>query len=77
MSTAISPNQKQIVSGDSTGRIIIWDVESTSRLVTLAGAGKSVTSLDWSNDGLSIVAGRDDGTVQIWRLPKSPQRSQK
>lgn len=72
MSTAISPNQNQIVSGDSTGRVIVWDVASASRLVTLNGVGEAVTSLDWSSDGLSIVAGRNDGTVHIWKLPKSP-----
>ena len=58
-----------IEDGDSTGRIIIWDVPSTSRLVTLTDAGEAVTSLDWSSDGLSIVAGRDDGTIQAGGSP--------
>ena len=71
LALATSPNDKELVSGDSTGRIIIWDVESSQRLITLAGTGEAVTSLDWSSDGLSIVAGRDDGTIQVVALPWS------
>ena len=68
---AVAPNEKQIVSGDNSGRVIIWDVASEQPLVTLTAANQPVTSVDWSVDGRHIVAGKLDGTVQIWTLPRS------
>ncbi len=32
-----------------------------------------VGSLDWSPDNKRIVAGKSDGTVQIWTFPAIPQ----
>ena len=70
---ALSPDERQIVSGDnSSGRVIIWDVASGQQLLTLTDGGQPIISLDWSSDGHRIVAGKEDGTVQIWTLPSSP-----
>ncbi len=70
---ALSPDEGQIVSGDdSSGQVIIWDVASQQPLVTLTDRGPGITSLDWSSDGRRIVAGKGDGTVQIWTLSGAP-----
>jgi WD40 repeat protein len=70
---ALSPDGSQIVSGDnSSGQVVIWDVGKGQQIVTLATDGAPVTSLDWSSDGYRIVAGKSDGSVQIWTLPWSP-----
>jgi WD40 repeat protein len=70
---ALSPDERQIVSGDnSSGRVIIWDVASGQQLLTLTDGGQPIISLDWSSDGHRIVAGKEDGTVQIWTLAGSP-----
>ena len=68
---AIAPDEEQIVAGDTAGRVIVWDIESQRALVTLDDGGQMVSSLDWSSDGHRIVAGRADGTITIWTLPKS------
>jgi WD40 repeat protein len=69
---AVSPDERQIVSGDdSSGRVIIWDVASGQQLLTLTDGGPPIISLDWSSDGHRIVAGKEDGTVQIWALTRS------
>ncbi len=65
---AVSPKEDQIVSGDESGRVIVWEVENAQPLITLTAAGPAITSLDWSSDGRRIVAGKADGTVQIWPL---------
>ena len=60
------------MAGDSKGRVIVWDVESQSRLVTLAQADEGVSALAWSPDGRRIVAGKEDGTLGGWTLPEVP-----
>jgi len=69
---ALSPAEDYLVSGGDSGCIIVWDIASEQPLVTLADAGQSVISLDWSSDGRRIAAGKEDGTVPIWTLPDSP-----
>jgi WD40 repeat protein len=72
-SIVLSPDENQIVSGDSSGRVIVWDVATQQPLITLTDdGGPIVTSVDWSSDGQRIAAGRGDGTIQIWTLPRSP-----
>jgi WD40 repeat protein len=68
---ASSPNEKYAVSGDNRGRVIVWDVLSGHPLVTLTQSDVPVTALDWSSSGERFVAGKADGTVQIWTLDAS------
>ncbi|MCA9211436.1 MAG: protein kinase [Planctomycetales bacterium] len=68
---SLSPDEKQMVSSDAS-RVIVWDVENAQPLITLTSGGPAVRSLDWSPDDQRIAAGRIDGTVRIWSLPKSP-----
>lgn len=68
LAIALSPDERQIVSGDSAGKVIVWDVETTQPLVTLTNGQRSIHSLDWSSDGKRIVAGEGDGTIQIWTV---------
>ena len=68
---AIAPDEQHIVSADALGRVIVWDVASQQPLITLTDGNQLITSLDWSPDGRRIVAGKEDGTIQIWTLPAS------
>ena len=66
---ALSPDGRQLVSGDnSSGQVVIWDVATGQQFLTLAIGGAPIVSLDWSSDGRRIVAGKEDGTIQVWTL---------
>ena len=70
---ATSPDGRQLVSGDySSGQVLLWDLASGQQVLTLATGGAGIVSLDWSSNGQRIVAGKRDGTVQLWTLPGSP-----
>ena len=43
-------------------------VDSTQPLLTLNEAEAGVNTIVWSQDGRQIVAGKDDGSIQIWKL---------
>ena len=74
-SIALSPGGNQIVSGDSLGRVVVWDIATQLPLLTLINDGHAIRSVDWSSDGERIAAGKADGTVQIWTLPRLPSGS--
>lgn len=71
---AWSPNGKSIASGDDNGYVLIWDSSTGKTLVTcqptiVNNASKIVagyvTSISWSPDGQSVLAGYNDALV-IW-----------
>jgi len=67
---AASPDGRNVVTADTSGKVIVWDVESASPLVTVFNdPGVQVLSLDWSPDKQRIAAGCKDGTAPIWTLP--------
>ena len=45
---------------------IVWDIQTVSQLVILAGHQGLIRDLAWSPDGGTIVTGSDDGTVRFW-----------
>ena len=58
---AISPDEKQLVSSDFAGRVIVWDIENAQPLVTLSDAKQHVndaSSVAWSPDNKRIAVGR-------------------
>ena len=63
-----TPDGKYIVSGQSDGKILMWDV--TGRLVSdgMSGDQNAVQSLAFSNDngGKWMVSGDSAGKVRIW-----------
>ena len=71
-SLRFAPDSRRLLSAGDNDLVIVWDVESEKPLVTLTDTDVDVTSLDWSPDGKRIVAGKFDGTIQLWELPKPP-----
>jgi WD40 repeat protein len=52
--------------GALNGDIKVWDVPQRLSMVTLTGAGSSITALRFSPDGSHLAAAYLDGRVQVW-----------
>ncbi|WP_217357020.1 pentapeptide repeat-containing protein [Dolichospermum sp. UHCC 0299] len=65
-SVAFSPDGKYLATGDSDGRVQIWNAVTGRELLTLVGHSHFVVSLAWSGDGLTLASGSYDTTVKLW-----------
>jgi WD40 repeat protein len=67
---ALSPSGKELAVADSTGSsIMIWDLAKDKLVQRLAARRNSGDLLCYSPDGEVLVAGTDDGAVQVWETP--------
>jgi WD40 repeat protein len=75
-SVAWSPDSKEIVGGDGTGRLLIWNADTGDLLRTLgdetSGGGhtKAVSFLHFRREGRLLASGGGDGRVIIWDYAK-------
>jgi len=61
---AFAPEGDRFVIGREDGPAEVWDLQSGTRLATLAGT--AVTDVAFSPDGTRIAAGSQDGTVRLF-----------
>jgi len=69
-SVAFSPDGTTLVTVDSYGNMVLWDVATkleTSALPTPADLG-GVVSVAFSPDGKTLATGNDDGTAILWNV---------
>jgi len=64
---AVSADSRHAVSGDSSGTVRVWDLDSGAALHTLTGH-QGVNAVAVSGDGRRAVSGGDDGKIQVWDL---------
>jgi WD40 repeat protein len=65
-SLAFSPDGKYLVTGDSQGRVQIWNALTGQEILLLLDHSGGVRSVVWSPDGKTIASGGDDQTVKLW-----------
>ncbi|MEV0616426.1 AAA family ATPase [Nonomuraea sp. NPDC050404] len=83
-SLAFSPDGRMIASGDSDGRITLWNLQRAGRPVTYGppfvghqkGESKNIYALELSVDGSMVATGGRDTTVELWDTtePARPRR---
>lgn len=75
-SLAISPTNPDLCAtggGDETG--YLWSISSGEKIATLSGHTDSITSLQFSADGVYLASAGMDGLVRIWRVGQGDKPS--
>jgi WD40 repeat protein len=67
-SLAISPDGRQVLSGDQYGGLALWEIRSGHVLRRLAGHHDEVTAVAFSPNGQYAVSGGSDGDTRLWEL---------
>ncbi len=64
-----NPRGTRLAAGSWSGPILVWDAVSGELLQRLDGHGSQILSLQWSQDGQSLLsaAGGQDRCVRIWQ----------
>jgi WD40 repeat protein len=69
-SADFSSSGTMLVSGDSNGRVIVWDVRESSPLYTFEDHAESITKVRFLPSGRFVVSSSKDGTARLWNVPK-------
>jgi WD40 repeat protein len=74
-SVAVSPDGKSIAVVGTDAAVMLWDVASGERTVTLEGHTRAVSSLAFAPDGKTLASGSLDRTVRLWDVAARSQRA--
>jgi WD40 repeat protein len=75
---AFTPDGRTLITGDSGGRVFLWDVTDpakTTSSVLLGDQGSEVLSLALTADGRIAAVGGDDGSIKLWDLVQRSERT--
>ena len=75
-SMALSPDGRWLATGDSQGKIHLWDTQPTGAHHELTGHSSAVHHLVFSSSGKQILSGGEDGTVRVWDAAKRTESQQ-
>lgn len=62
----MTSDNKYVITGDSEGKINIWDVDTGNHIQELVGHSKHITTLTLSPDNTILASGSWDQNVYLW-----------
>lgn len=62
---ACHPTDRRVAAGYSDGTVLIGDIVKGDAITAKAGGGGAVTSLSWSPDGETLIAGTEEGALSV------------
>jgi WD40 repeat protein len=65
LAAALSPNGKRLVTGDASGRVLLWRLSSPTP-DALGRAAAAVLRVSFSGDGRRVISASSDRRVVIW-----------
>lgn len=74
-SVVITPDGRLAVSGDESGRILAWDVESGEELGPAILQQGAVTALAISPDGTTLASGSGPNGITLWDIHTRKQKA--
>jgi len=67
LTTAISPDNRRVVTGAGDDTVIVWSGQSGRRINTLTDNTGNPVSLAFSRDGRFVASASADGSGRVWR----------
>jgi WD40 repeat protein/energy-coupling factor transporter ATP-binding protein EcfA2 len=61
-----SNSGKLLATGDIQGAVVIWDMQTKQRLITLTGHDARINDIQFSEDDKMMATASYDGKVQLW-----------
>ena len=68
LAVVFSPDGRMLATGDESGRINIWDVQTQQTVVQLDGDFTAVYTLMFSPDGKTLASGGYEGKIELWKV---------
>lgn len=68
LAVAFSPDGRMLATGDESGHINIWDVQTQQTVVQLDGDSTAVYTLMFSPDGKILASGGYEGKIELWKV---------
>lgn len=65
-SIAFHPNETLIAFGDEAGRVVFWDIETETAVLTLEGHDGRINDLVFNPDGSLLATVSNDSTAILW-----------
>jgi len=67
---AFTPDGKRLVTASFDGAIILWDVAEMQEVITLQRRGDPPSSVTFSQNGLTLAVGDENGAVTVWQAAR-------
>ena len=65
---AFSSDGRMLATGDESGRVNIWDVQTQQTVVQLNGDSTAVYTLTFSPDGKILAGAGYEGEIELWKV---------